>query len=747
MNLQARRRLVAAVTGLFVSYGAHAIDLVAREANLYDSQAVSDPSSAWRAFACMVPFTTSGNKELLMLYGGTSSLKDKDPLSIADKGTNTLQIFDINNNKLYAPATANTPKVGPVLPGCGAASGSIWVYDSQYGVPGNSSKAVSLLDNAHWSWSSPTELGQLPVTRFGAAFVYVPDNRGFYMHGGIPLSANTNKAKSSSDTANNLDILSPSKLTWGYASNGPARKYHTLCYMSAIEAIVLFGGSDGNVESYNDIKLLSTKTNTWKYSIPVDGDAPSERILHSAVCSNDTMYVFGGLHSSADDPFDSIVWLLKADDEGNLSWSRAPISGSNQNIGPTARAGHSASFHDGNMYIYGGIGPSGYDDIMYKLDVRSWEWSRSSVTNSSAKAQSDSNNKTAVLIAAIVSSVLGVMVIGIAATIIYRVLRRRNREFSSLDHGQGDGNSMLSGNAHANGAVAMNGPKGDNGQGGGKVPYNGDSTISYTGLYDGDRTNASDILIHPNERLTQGPALLLHDRETAEKVEAVHLGSGSGSGSDSSRAAAATLPIGGHSCSASMGDISPMFSTGVPINTSNNGTPVTSPISMTSGRTALLPTSKNSPSSRQQMVDSVRAHARSLSHRFGASRFTTAFSDGSDEPVPEVPPTRRRRTSALPSTSTTRRSVASSKHTAVANLYGSDQARMENEYRQAEAINEILLSGQPIPTWLRDAVNKAGGGEDIAHRPEHADSTAAASSSPPADLGRRFMIANDPNAK
>ncbi|KAJ2789628.1 hypothetical protein H4R20_007146, partial [Coemansia guatemalensis] len=343
MKLQTYRRAVAAaVTGLVIRDGAYALGLVAREGNLNDSQAVSDPSSAWRAFACMVPFTASDNTPLLMLYGGTSNSEDKDPLDIADKGTNALQVFDINNNKWYAPATANTPKVGPVLPGCGAASGNIWVYDSQYGVPGKASKAVSLLDSVHWSWSFPTEQGQLPVMRFGAAFAYVPDNHGFYMHGGIPLSDNTNKADSSSGTANNLDILSPSDLSWGYASNGPARKYHTLCYMSSIESIVLFGGSDGNVESYNDIKLLSTKTNTWKYSLTVDGDAPSERILHSAVCSNDTMYVFGGLHGASDDPSDSTVWLLKAKDDESFSWSRAPISGSDQNTGPTARAGHSA---------------------------------------------------------------------------------------------------------------------------------------------------------------------------------------------------------------------------------------------------------------------------------------------------------------------------------------------------------------------------------------------------------------------
>ncbi|KAJ2082887.1 hypothetical protein H4R24_001217 [Coemansia sp. RSA 988] len=744
MNLRAHRRVIAAMTGLLIRDGVHGLELAAREGNLNESQAVSDSSSAWRAFACMVPFTASDNTPLLMLYGGTSSSKDKDPLSIADKGTNALQVFDINNNKWYAPATANAPKVGPILPGCGAASGNIWVYDSQYGLPGKASKAVSLLDSVHWSWSSPTEQGQLPVTRFGAAFAYVPDNHGFYMHGGIPLSGNTNKADSSSSTANNLDILSPSDLSWGYASNGPARKYHTLCYMGGIESIVLFGGSDGNVESYNDLKLLSTKTNTWKYALTVDGDAPSERILHSAVCSNNTMYVFGGLHSAADDPSDSTVWLLTAKDDGSFAWSRAPISGSDQNSGPTARAGHSASLHDGNMYIYGGVGPSGQDETMYKLDVRSWKWSQTSVTGSSDKSQSDGKNKTAVLVAAIVSSVLGVVVIGIAATIIYRVVRRRSGAFSSSDRSQSDRNSTLGSDSDADGAAVMADAKGDNGRDEGKAPYNADSAISYTGPYGGNETSASDIVIHPNMTPTQGPVVPLHGRGVAEQPEAAHFGSAS----DSSTAAPAALPLSLHSRGASAGGVSPLFPAGIPINTSNSGSAITTPTSMAGGGMALLPASRDSPSSRRQMVDSVRARARSLSHRFAASRFSTAFSDSGEESVPEVPPTRRRRTGASPPSAVTRRSVASSKHPALASMYGSDQTRLENEYRQAEAINEILLSGQPIPTWLRDAVNQAESEGTTGHRSENVDSAPAATSSlPSADLGRRFMIANDPDAK
>ncbi|KAJ2792917.1 hypothetical protein H4R20_006712 [Coemansia guatemalensis] len=395
------------------------------------------------------------------------------------------------------------------------------------------------------------------------------------------------------------------------------------------------------------------------------------------------------------------------------------------------------------MYIYGGIGPSGQDGTMYKLDVRSWKWSQTSVTGSSDKSQNDGKSKTAVLIAAIVSSVLGVVVIGIAATVIYRVVRRRYGAFSSADRGQSDGNSTLGSDSDADGAVAMTDAKSDNGHNEGKAPYNGDSAVSYTGPYGGNDTSASDIVIHPSETPTQGPALPLHDRSAADQLDAAHVGSAS----DNSTAAPAGLPLSLHSRGGSAGGISPLSPTGVHIDTSNSGSAITTPTSMAGGGMALLPASRDSPSSRRQMVDSVRARARSLSHRFAASRFSAAFSDSGEESVPEVPPTRRRRTGASPPPAATRKSVASSKYTALANMYGPDQARLENEYRQAEAINEILLSGQPIPTWLRDAVNQAES-EGSGHRSENADSTAAAtSSSPSADLGRRFMIANDPDAK
>ncbi|KAJ2022051.1 hypothetical protein IWW57_004676, partial [Coemansia sp. S610] len=421
-------------------------DLALREGNLEDAQTVSNPSSAWRAYACMPLFTASDNTPLLMLYGGTTKTGAKDPLSVASKGVTSLQVFNLNNNKWYAPTTANAPKAGPVLPACGAASGNIWVYSSQYGTPGKASTAVSLLDSVHWSWSSPTQQGQLPVTRFGAASAFADTTQSFYIHGGIPLSDDSNTAGSTPGIANNMDVLQPSGLTWTYASNGPARKYHTMCFMSSIDSLVLFGGSDQNIASYNDVKTFSVKSNGWQYLVKVEGTAPAERILHSAVCTADSMYVFGGTHSVSDDPSDSAVWVLKASGPTSFTWSKAPIPASAQGMGPTARSGHSAALHGNSMYIYGGVGPSGQDGTMYKLDLNKWQWSQTNVAGSGAETQKEHKTKTAVLIAAIVCAVLGVVTIGIAATVIYRCVRRRNARFfdvarrhsASLSEASGD---------------------------------------------------------------------------------------------------------------------------------------------------------------------------------------------------------------------------------------------------------------------------------------------------------------------
>ncbi|KAJ2389104.1 hypothetical protein GGI05_003597 [Coemansia sp. RSA 2603] len=715
-----------------------------REGNLNETQAVSDPTSAWRAFACMVPFTASDNTPLLMLYGGTSDSQTSDPLSVASSGMSKLQVFDTKNNKWYAPNTANAPKTGPVLPGCGAASGNIWVYDSQYGVTGKDSTAVSLLDSVHWSWSAPTEQGQLPVTRFGAAFAYVPSTNAFYMHGGIPLSDGSNTADDPPGIANNVDILAPSTISWSYASNGPARKYHTLCYMSSIDAMVMFGGSDMDVQSYNDVKVLKSKNNLWNYAVSVSGDLPAERILHSAVCSEDTMYMFGGLHSIGDSPSDSAVWLLKASSDSNFTWSRAPVvTGDEKSSGPTARAGHAAALYNNSMYVYGGIGPSGQDATMYKLDLKSWEWSQTNVTGSSADTQKETKAKTAVLIAAIVSSVLGIVTIGIAATVIYRFVRRRRR-----GHAFGAGAARRGGDSDSDDSgdddevETMNEQKVGSRRGTGTSVHHGLRSARDSGAY--YTTDASNSA---GGTADQSPAFI-----GSSSVRSSGIGFG--------------LPLviptaGGNNRSdfiTPLGtDSSPDVRAPVDLrhaisDDTNFTSAATTPASIATER-ELLPATEKSLSAGSRMLNTMRAHARSLSTRMVPSRLSVPFSDHTVS-VPHSPSTvsaatgnRKYRADTVGSSyvGNQRKSTIIDQSTAN-EMYGRDYSRLENEYRQAEAINEILLSGQPIPAWLRDAVNQAEGGGHERQNSHTANSSAGRNS---ADLdaagnyrGRKLGIVN-----
>ncbi|KAJ1902449.1 hypothetical protein LPJ66_000061 [Kickxella alabastrina] len=723
--------LLALLLALLLVDSVHATATAFRAANLDESQAVSSQTSSWRAFACMVPFTASDKTPLLMLYGGTSDPSITDPLSVASSGLNKLQVFDTTTSKWYAPNTANTPTIGPVLPGCGAGSGSIWVYDTQYGVPNRAATAVRLLDSVHWSWSAPTEKGQLPVTRFGAAFANVPDTNQFYMHGGIPLSVDKNLAADPPAITNNMDILSPSTISWNYASNGPARKYHTMCYMSSIKSLVMFGGSDMDISSYNDVKLLSTTNNIWQYAVNIEGEPPSERILHSAVCTEDTMYVFGGMSGIGAVPSDSAVWMLKASGNTSFKWSTGPINTeAGLNPGPTARAGHSVALHKNNMYIYGGVGPSGQDDTMYKLDLEQMTWSQTSVTGSGVEAQqTKSKVRTAVIIAAVVSSVLGAVTIGITIAVLYRIIRRHHRNaFGGIGvggaarrHGQANG-CESSDDGEDDGAVnmAMSKHKGESRRGTGNSNYPKNEGIrggrAYSDIGGGAayKYPSPDNLtpVSPSSMVTFGFPPVLPVSHQAE--------SPGGSANNSSNTRTPTEQ--------NLVDDSNFDSaTTIPAS-------IATEINLLSAKEKIADTSRSSTGG-NRMMRSMRAHAQSLSSRFSPSRLSQAFGDSTNS-VPHSPSvlpqqqandisianrnrnrSRRAATAGALSTGVYRQPAIIDQNTAN-NMYGSEYSRRENEYRQAEAINQILLSGQPIPVWLRDAVNQAQGNDLDLEQPQ-----------------------------
>ncbi|KAJ2402002.1 hypothetical protein GGI23_001015, partial [Coemansia sp. RSA 2559] len=618
--------------------------------NLGSSSAVSNTSSVWRTYACMVPFTASDGTPLLMLFGGSDSLDANDPLSVAADGLGMLNILDISDSRWYAPQTTNMPTEGPVLPGCGAKQGSTWVYDPHYGVTNEQSSPVSLLDSVHWSWSSPTEQGQLPITRFGAAFAYVPASDRFFMHGGIPLSGAKNEADDPPGIANNLDILSPSNLSWVYASNGPARKYHSLCYIKSIDSIILFGGSDQNIASYNDVKSYSVNTGSWSYSLDVGGDIPSERVLHSAVCTDDSMLVFGGTHTVGDSPSDSTVWVLKANNASSFTWAAAPISSSSLGESPSARFGHSMNLYNNSVYIYGGIGPSGRDDTVYMLDVNKWEWSQITPSDASSKDGGNGAN-TRVLIAAVVSSVLGIVCVGIAGVVFYRWNRRRDTVhekkggLSAASEMPDSSEYSSSGNAIANGKTAN-----------GKIGADG---------YIADRDSHQNVMC--STRVERSNSSYTNQYEGANYLLMLaNSGSIAAYGKRNSDIVANNYMPSPHT-NQSVGSNTSVGSFSVPV--TNRNTPI--------------------------KATNVEPHNEFRVHGH-ADINSTAIASSS--PIQDITTDRR-----------------------------------SSEYAQAEIINDLLLSGNPLPAWLRAAVGRSDSEQNTAddlHKPQTSNTHSAPACEP-----------------
>ncbi|KAJ1966255.1 hypothetical protein GGI12_000217 [Dipsacomyces acuminosporus] len=258
------------------------------------------------------------------------------------------------------------------------------------------------------------------------------------------------------------------------------------------------------------------------------------------------------------------------------------------------------------MYIYGGIGPSGQDSTMYKLDLTKWEWSTSSLNGDKEDSKNKSRSITAVLIAAIISSVFGVLTIGIAATVIYRWSRRRQIAARLFNRGGGQGNDSDS-----------------------------DSDSEYI--------NDNDIA-----------------RDSREKGDGTQL-----KGNESMIA--------------------------------------------TSAKEADYP-----------------SHTQS-SH-IGAAFDNDSASSYADKTTPQDP--YRSGSTIIDQQSAT-------------NMYGSDHHRLENEYRHAELINQILLSEQPIPAWLLDAVNQAEANNQSEQRtPASNDEDESDEQSQPRQPSKSLKVAN-----
>ncbi|KAF9926460.1 F-box only protein 42 [Linnemannia zychae] len=220
--------------------------------------------------------------------------------------------------------------------------------------------------------TDPTNPAVAPPLRLGAA-IGTSDTL-IFQHGGLAAPSN---GLSSSNTVvlNDLVKLDDSTFQWTSIANGPSLMYHTMCRLSGLNKMAVFGGADQNTVAFNDLHIFDLSLEVWQLKIPVSagigGSIPSARKGHTAVCLNNTMIVYGG---GPDSPVDDDVWVLNAT-TNPWKWDRRTT---NKQQGPGPRTGHSALLNGTNMLVWGGFGtPILGDTNVYILDTIAWRWSSS----------------------------------------------------------------------------------------------------------------------------------------------------------------------------------------------------------------------------------------------------------------------------------------------------------------------------------------------------------------------------------
>ncbi|KAG0287721.1 F-box only protein 42, partial [Dissophora globulifera] len=222
--------------------------------------------------------------------------------------------------------------------------------------------------------------------------------------------------------------------------------YHTMCKLSGINKMIIFGGSDSDTSAFNTVHTFDLVLEVWELAIPVSagsgGSVPSARKGHSAVCLNNTMVVYGG---GTDNPLDDDVWVMDASVTPWV-WNRMTV---NKQLGPGSRMGHSALLNGTNILVWGGYGsPLANDTNIYILDTVAWQWSSSKDLGSFAPMPpSDSGNVSGSAknhLPLTIGVVCGSLVL-IASFTAYIILRRRGSKKTQgkAKHTQ-DSASMLS---------------------------------------------------------------------------------------------------------------------------------------------------------------------------------------------------------------------------------------------------------------------------------------------------------------
>ncbi|KAI8870125.1 hypothetical protein GQ42DRAFT_19855 [Ramicandelaber brevisporus] len=377
----------------------------------------------WHGFHCAA-IASSGSSKYMIVYGGVVGTEDINKEDVdKSKISNKVHVYDIKGQQWYEPKMDQLPPYPQVHHSCVTGDGGSRVVAYVPNANGTATANLQWLDTNYWTWSVPSpKSGAPPIGKLGSSFT-ATDNI-LVLYGGQTVD-NNGLVTASSQIDNNVFTLDKSQMTWSYSANGLDRAFHSACYISDFGIVVSFGGRATAGIPLNDLSVYSVTSRSWQNNVVATGNTPSARSYATAVCTKDSMILFGGASGPNDGPGDSTVYRLRASSPTAFKWEPAPISSSEVNNGPSARMGHTAVLDENKVYIYGGFGPKKNGDL-YILDISNQDnWSWSKVGGGDGSSSSSGANSTTVLIAALCGTVFGLIAIGVLGMILWKRYRRR----------------------------------------------------------------------------------------------------------------------------------------------------------------------------------------------------------------------------------------------------------------------------------------------------------------------------------
>ncbi|KAF9929833.1 F-box only protein 42 [Mortierella alpina] len=405
----------------------------------------------WRAFHGAAIVDTS-----MVIFGGTTD-GSKSPYGATMLGSNDLWVWSTTLRQWTQPSATSSPAPQKFL-----TTVPLQSQGKMLSVVGNASSpsaSLVMLDTYFWGWSLPNSPNPAvaPALRLGAA-VGTSDSV-LFMHGGAAAGAN---GFALSGALNDLTKLDESTFQWTSIANGPSLMYHSMCRLSGLNTMVIFGGSDQSSPAFNTVHTFDLKLEVWRLAIPVTegtgGSVPSARKGHTAVCLNNTMIVYGG---GPDGPLDDDVWVLDAT-KPQWTWNRIST---NKQAGPGPRTGHSALLNGTNMLVWGGYGsPLPSDTNIYILDTVAWQWTSSkdygpntpvTVPPSPGGPENDTTKNNLPLTIGVVCGSLAL----IAAFVGFLLLRRRSsrKRKGGFEDSKGTAGTLTEGKQQLAGEAAVEG--------------------------------------------------------------------------------------------------------------------------------------------------------------------------------------------------------------------------------------------------------------------------------------------------